>query len=58
MAFGLAVYFFATKSLIGKTKKIFSYRGVFFIVASIVMSLARVGVGVHWPTDIVAGWIV
>lgn len=31
---------------------------VFFIIGGIVMSIARVAVGIHWPTDIIAWWIV
>ncbi len=58
MAFGLAVYSFSALFLLKNTKKTFSYRWVFFIIAWVVMSLARVGVGIHWPTDILAGWLV
>ena len=35
-------------------RKIFVTIGVLFLLASIVMSIARVAVGVHWPTDILA----
>lgn len=33
-------------------------RGYVLLAASILMSIARVAVGVHRPTDIIAGWIV
>ena len=39
-------------------RKIFVTIGVLFLLASIVMSIARVAVGVHWPTDILAWWII
>ncbi|MEI7478467.1 MAG: phosphatase PAP2 family protein [bacterium] len=31
--------------------------GRIFVVTSVLMSVARVAVGVHWPTDILAGWV-
>ena len=40
------------------SRKIFVTIGVLFLLASIVMSIARVAVGVHWPTDILAWWII
>ena len=33
-------------------------RGMFLWVGGIVMSIARIAVGVHWPTDIFAGWVI
>lgn len=39
----------------GKKKTIIARWWILF-VGSIVMSIARVAVGVHWPTDILAGW--
>ncbi len=30
--------------------------GFFLIFAAIIMSISRVAVWVHWPTDIIAGW--
>lgn len=41
-----------------KQAKIITYIWIFFIIASIAMSVARVMVGIHWPTDILAWWIV
>ncbi len=38
--------------------KMITYTGIFFVIASIAMSIARVAVGIHWPTDIIAWWIV
>lgn len=32
--------------------------GFLFFLASFLISLARVFVGIHWPSDIVAGWLV
>lgn len=30
--------------------------GYFFLIASLLMGISRVGVAVHWPTDILVGW--
>ncbi len=58
MAFWYATYLFA--SLLHKKESSVHMRliWVFFIVAWIAMSLARVWVWIHWPTDILAGWVV
>lgn len=58
MAFGIWSYYFIKYLLSPKDQSKLQYWGIFFIIASIIMSLARVAVGVHWPTDILAGWIV
>lgn len=41
-----------------KQSKIMTYIWIFFVIASVAMSVARVMVGIHWPTDILAWWIV
>lgn len=45
----LAVYF-----LLAGQKKL----GYFLLVSAILIGAARVAAGVHWPSDIVAGWAV
>ena len=44
----LAVYF-----LLAGHKKL----GWFLMVSTALISLARVAAGIHWPTDILAGWV-
>ena len=44
----LAVYFI----LVGNKKL-----GWFILVSALAISVARVAAGVHWPSDIVAGWL-
>lgn len=39
-------------------KKTVIIRWRILLIWSLLMSVARVAVGVHWPTDIIAGWIV
>ncbi len=48
-----AAFFFAlaTTFFITKTKKI-SYT---FLIVAVFVSIARIGVGIHWPTDIIGG---
>lgn len=41
-----------------KQSKIITYIWIFFVIASVAMSVARVMVGIHWPTDILAWWMV
>lgn len=41
-----------------KQSKIMTYIWIFFVIASVAMSVARVMVGIHWPTDILAWWMV
>jgi undecaprenyl-diphosphatase len=60
MAFAYAVMYFACIVIIAPKhlmKKLFA-RGMFLRVGGIIMSIARIAVGVHWPTDIFAGWLV
>ncbi|MBI2454054.1 MAG: phosphatase PAP2 family protein [Parcubacteria group bacterium] len=45
----LAVYF-----LLAGHKKL----GWFLLVSTILISAARVAAGIHWPSDILAGWLV
>lgn len=45
----LAVYFL----LIGQRKL-----GIFLFVSAILIGVARVAAGVHWPSDIIVGWMV
>lgn len=60
MAFAYAVMYFACIVVIAPKqymRKLFR-RGMFLWVGGIVMSIARIAVGVHWPTDIFAGWVI
>jgi undecaprenyl-diphosphatase len=51
---GHAIFFFAlAMGLYFFNKKL----GIWYLVAASVMSVARVFVGVHWPSDVVAGAI-
>ncbi|MFY9492956.1 MAG: phosphatase PAP2 family protein [Minisyncoccia bacterium] len=45
----LAVYF-----LLAGQKKL----GYFLLISAVLIGVARVAAGVHWPSDIVAGWAV
>lgn len=45
----LAIYF-----LLAGEKKL----GWFLLFSAILISLARVMAGIHWPSDIIAGWII
>ena len=58
MAFGVATYYFVYLLVWTKVQKIMKRWAIFFILWSIVMSLSRVAVWIHWPTDILAGWVV
>jgi len=65
MPSGHAAFYFAlafAMILVNKLSwptKIVSYRMlIFFLGAALLMGIARVFVGVHWPTDIIAGAIV
>jgi len=49
---GHAIFFFALSTVVYSFNK---RLGIFFIICSIIMSIARVFVGVHWPSDILAG---
>ncbi len=44
----IAVYFFLSGN-----KKL----GWFMFISAILIGAARVGAGVHWPSDVIAGWI-
>lgn len=51
---GHMLFFFAISGVIYfYNKKL----GIFFFIASVIMGIARVFVGVHWPSDILAGMI-
>lgn len=52
---GHAAFFFALAGvLFFENKRL----GIWFFVASVLMGIARVAAGVHWPTDIIAGFLV
>ncbi len=52
---GHASFFFAVSTIVYLYNK---KTGVFFFLASILMGVARVFVGIHWPSDILGGAIV
>ena len=58
MAFWVAVYYFIVLFSQKKQKNTMQWWWIFFIIWSIIMSIARVAVGVHWPMDILIGWLV
>ena len=51
---GHAIFFFALSAAIYSFNK---KLGIFFLVCSTIMAIARIYVGVHWPSDILAGAI-
>jgi membrane-associated phospholipid phosphatase len=58
MAFAIATYYFSRLLQLERAKNTMRWWAIFFVIWSIVMSLARVAVWVHRPTDILAGWVV
>lgn len=58
MAFGIAAYFFVYLLAWAKVQKTMKLWWIFFIAGSVIMSIARVAVWIHRPTDILAGWVV
>ncbi len=58
-ALSSAIFFYAfTKALSSKEKSFFLYLGTLFLALSLLVGLARVFCGVHWPADILEGVIV
>ncbi len=64
---GHASFFFAVSTIVFlflrkiyiKENKFFLYLiGIFFLISAFLISLARVFVGVHWPSDVVVGAII
>src|SRR4030042_1195681 len=52
---GHAAFFFAISTVVYSYNK---KAGTLFLIASFLISLARVFAGVHWPTDIIGGALV
>ncbi len=51
---GHAIFFFALSAVIYRFNR---GLGAFFFACSIIMGIARVFVGVHWPSDIIGGMV-
>lgn len=51
---GHATFFMALASVLWYYHK---YLGLFFGFSAVIIGIARVSAGVHWPLDIVGGWI-
>ena len=51
---GHAIFFFSLSTVIYMFNK---KLGIFFFICSIMIAIARIFVGVHWPSDILAGAI-
>lgn len=49
---GHAIFFFALSAVIYSFNK---KLGIFFLICSTLMGIARIFIGVHWPSDILAG---
>jgi len=49
---GHAIFFFALSAVAYSFNK---KLGIFFLICSIIMGIARIFVGVHWPSDILGG---
>lgn len=58
MAFWIATYYFVYMLVWKNIQKIMKWWWIFFIIWWVAMSIARVAVWIHWPTDILAGWVV
>ncbi|HRX63724.1 MAG TPA: phosphatase PAP2 family protein [Candidatus Absconditabacterales bacterium] len=54
MGIAVALFLWGSKN---KDKK-FKYLGAIFLLFAVIMGISRVAVGVHWPTDIIAGFII
>lgn len=52
---GHAAFFFALSTIVYIYNKKF---GILFFTASLIICLARIFVGIHWPSDILAGAVV
>ncbi|MCX6702813.1 MAG: phosphatase PAP2 family protein [Candidatus Wolfebacteria bacterium] len=57
-ALGFAIYYFYREEI----RECFKNPGTWFLAAALIMGIARVFAGVHWPTDIlggaILGWLV
>lgn len=52
MIFGLAILLIAIRN----KNKALKFLSLILVVCSLIMSVSRIAVWVHWPTDILAGW--
>ncbi len=52
---GHAAFYFALSTIVYFYNK---KAGIFFLIASFLISISRIFVGVHWPSDILAGAII